>query len=135
MAEDAIEDTGSVFEIGPYLVEVKATRTGHARLTPMQAETASRTPQTYVLCVVDLSQESDASLKLTWTPERVEPLAKLFPDIGNRVEETYGRVEVARTLDVVIRNESALRYEVPSRLWESGVSIGAWVRSIKTTLS
>ena len=135
MANDVIEDAGTVVEIGPYLVEVKATRTGHARLTPMQAETASRTPERYVLCVVNLGEMSDDSIELPWTADRVEPLAKLVPNIGGSVEETYRRVDGARTLDVGIRNESALRYEVPSKMWESGVSIMAWVQSIKTTLS
>ena len=135
LSDDVIADVGSVFEIGPYLIEVKATKTGHARLTPMQAETASRTPRRYVLCVVDLRQVSDVGLEQDWTVDRVEPLAKLVPNIGGRVEETYERVEVARTLDVGIRNESALRYEVPPQIWESGVSITAWVKTIRTGFS
>ena len=42
------------FTVGPYLLEVKATTTGQARLTPLQAETASKKPDDYLLCVVDL---------------------------------------------------------------------------------
>ena len=61
-SDNVIEDAGSVFEVGPYLVEVKATTTGHARLTPTQAATASQTPGRYVLCVVDLRQVSNADL-------------------------------------------------------------------------
>ena len=115
-SDDVLEDAGGVFEVGPYLVEVKATTTGHARLTPMQAATASQTPGRYVLCVVDLRQVSEVDLERNWTADRVDPLARLVSDIGGRVGETYECVEVARTLDVGIRNESALRYEVPPEI-------------------
>ena len=134
-SDDVLEDAGSIFEVGPYFVEVKATTTGNARLTPMQAATASQTPERYVLCVVDLRQVPTVDLERNWTAERVDPLAKLVSDIGGRVGETYKRVEDARTLDVSIRNESALRYEVPSEIWEYGMSISAWVEEIKSTLT
>ena len=134
-SEDVLEDAGSAFGVGPYLVEVKATTTGHARLTPTQAATASQTPERYVLCVVDLRQVSKAELERDWTADRVDPLAKLVPDIGCRVGATYERVEAARTLEVGIRNEQALRYEVRPEIWESGVAITAWVNAIRSTLS
>ena len=135
LSDDVIHDAGRVFEIGPYLVEVKATTTGQARLTTRQAATAAQTPERYVLCVVDLRQVQDAGLAQDWTVERVEPLAKLVPNIGNRVKQTYSWVEAARTSAVSIQNESALRYEVPPQIWESGMSISAWVKEIMTTLS
>ena len=130
---DVTHDFGSKFEIGPYLVEVKATTTGEARLTPLQAATASENHSTYVLCVVDLRDEA-VERTSDWTADRVEPLAKLVADIGGRVEETYHQVESARALDVSIRNESALRYEVSPQIWETGVSIADWVEAIRTTL-
>ncbi len=54
---------------------------------------------------------------------------------GGRIELTYGFVEAARTSPVSIQNESALRYEVPPHIWESGMSIAAWVEEIRTTLT
>ena len=134
-SDDVIEDAGSVFEVGPYLVEVKATTTGRARMTPAQAATASQARERYVLCVVDLRQVSNADLERKWTADHVEPLTKLVSDIGGRVGETYEWVEVATTLDVGIRNESALRYEVPPEIWESGMSITTWVKAIRSALS
>jgi len=131
---DVLEDVGIPFRVGPYLVEVKATTTGQARLTPLQAKTAWKEPERYVLCVVDLRQVSEVDLAREWTAERVEPLARLVPDIGSRVGETYEWVDEARTFDVGIRNESALRYEVPPKIWEGeefGRSIGDWVKTIK----
>ena len=129
---DVTHDCGSKFEIGPYLVEVKATTTGEARLTPLQAATASENQSTYVLCVVDLRDAAD--LTSDWTADQVEPLAKLVADIGGSIEETYHQVERARALDVSIRNESALRYEVAPQIWEAGVSITDWVKAIRTAL-
>jgi len=132
--DDVIEDGGTSFEVGPYLVEVKATTTGRARLTPTQAATASQTPKRYVLCVVDLRDVSQADLEREWTTDRVGPLAKLVSSIGGTVGETYETVKTATELDVGIRNESALRYEVPPEIWESGVSITRWVRSVRSAL-
>ena len=43
LAAEVLEDAAMRFEVGPYFVEVKATSTGAARLTPTQAETAAET--------------------------------------------------------------------------------------------
>ena len=134
-SDDVLNDATSVFELDPYLIEVKATTTGQARLTTTQAATASQMPARYVLCVVDLRQVSHANLEQDWTADRVEPLAKLVPDIGGRIKRTYGFVKAAKTSPVSIQNESALRYEVPPHIWESGMSIAAWVEEIRTTLT
>ena len=133
--DDVFADAGRLLEIGSYLVEVKSTQTGQARLTPTQAATASATVDRYVLCVVDLRQARDAELE-SWTPESVEKFAKMVPDVGNQVRPTYKNVEAAKhSMEVSIRNDSALRYEVTPELWEAGMSIAAWVESIRTTLS
>jgi len=136
-SDDIYHDAGSAFELGPYLVEVKATTTGQARLTPKQAETSASERDRYVLCVVDLRQmdELDATdSDGNWTADRVEELAKLVPNIGDTVGETYDWVELATTLDVSIRNERALRYEVAPEIWESGLTIDEWVSRIMETL-
>ena len=133
--DDIVHDTGSVFELGPYLVEVKATTTGQARLTPKQAATAAASRERYVLCVVDLRQNLNTDLEQDWTADAVEPLTRLVPGIGGTVGETYDRVKVAGTLEVSIRNESALRYEVSPQIWESGMSISEWVKSIVPAVS
>jgi len=124
-----------VFEVGPYLVEVKATTTGQARLTPKQATTAAVCPRRYVLCVIDLRQNLDTDLDQDWTAGAVEPLARLVLDIGSMVGETYNWVEMATTLEVGIRNEAALRHEVSPQIWESGMSISDWVKSIVPKIS
>ena len=128
--EDVFGDVSQKFDVGPYLLEVKATTTGHVRLTPTQAQTASSESNRYVLCVVDLRSIQEEQLGVNWTASMVEPLARVVPDIGSRIEGTYSLVEAARTRPIAVRNESALRYEAPSHVWEAGISITEWVSNI-----
>jgi hypothetical protein len=86
--ESALEDASDRFEVGPFFVEVKATRSGRARLTPTQADMASARQSSYVLCVVDLTGVDETRLDGAWAAADVESLASLVPDIGGRVNET-----------------------------------------------
>ncbi len=128
--DNVFDDVSQRFTVGPYLLEVKATTTGQARLTPLQAEKASEDPENYVLCVVDLRSFEDKDLVVEWSASKVEPLAKMVPDIGSRVEGTFLLVEAASVRRIAVRNKSALRYEVPSAVWEAGISIADWVSTI-----
>jgi hypothetical protein len=47
------------------------------------------------------------------------------------VKDTCELVDAARTNDVAIRNDAALRYEVPVSMWEDGISITEWVELIR----
>ena len=133
--ENVLDEASQRFSVGPYLLEVKATTTGQARLTPLQAKKASEEPNSYVLCVVDLRSFEYEDLAGDWSASTVEPLARIVPDIGSRVEGTYSLVEAARTRSIAVRNESALRYEVPSSVWEAGISIDEWVSTVKVDAS
>ncbi len=130
--DNVMDDLSKRFQVGPYLLEVKATTMGQARLTPLQAETASKEPDNYVLCVVDLRSFEDEDFAIEWSASIVEPLAKMVPDIGSRVEGTYSLVEDAKSRSIAVRNESALRYEVPSTVWETGISISEWVSTVSS---
>lgn len=132
-SDDVYQDARSGFQLGPSLVEVKATTTGHPRLTSKQAATSAQQRGRYVLCVVDLRAVDEPS-EVDWTAENVEGLVKLVPDIGEKVGETFNQVEEATTLDVSITNESALRYEVAVDIWESGITIDDWVGRIAEEL-
>ena len=129
--DDVMADASTKFEVGSYLLEIKATTVGQARLTPTQAETASAEPTRYVLCVVDLRDVPEDELDGEWALERIEELARINSDIGDNVKETCELVEVARTNSIGIRNDAALRYEVPKSVWEGGTSINDWVRQIR----
>ena len=135
LSTDVLADAAFTLEVGPYLLEVKATTTGEARLTPAQANRASKDPSIYVLCVVDLRGISEEELDADWTAVRVEPLAKIIADIGDKVYETCALVEAAKITSVAIRNESALRYQVPLPLLEEGIQISTWVERISSTSS
>ena len=128
---DFVQDGATRLEVGPYLVEIKATTTGAAHLTPLQARTSATELARYVLCVVDLRGLAEEELGAEWTAARVMPLTKLLPGIGGQTQQTHRLVEVARSNPVGIRNDSALRYEVPPPVWERGVSIDAWVDSLR----
>lgn len=133
-ADDVLEDLASKIEAGPYLLEIKATTKGQARLTPTQAETASEESSRYSLCVVDLRNVSPEELDGEWSADRVQDLARVVSDIGESVRETCELVENARTNSVGIRNEAALRYEVPTSLWEAGISIDEWAAAISAAM-
>jgi hypothetical protein len=127
---DALEDAATWLEIGSFLLEVKATVKGDAHLTPTQAQMAANKSNRYILCVVDLRGLSEDDLDSDWTAERVEALAKIVTDIGEKVKETCLLVEAARARSVAIRNEGALRYQVPVAVWRSGSSIADWVATL-----
>jgi hypothetical protein len=130
-----IADGSLQFEVGRSLVEVKATREGEARLTPLQAATAAAEKERYDLCVVDLRSISADRLSGAWAGVDVEPLARMVPGVGEAVGETWGLVEWARSEQVAIRNDKALRYAVPHDLWQSGLSISAWILRIAADLA
>jgi len=81
-----LEDAATRCQVGPFLLEIKATSAGEVRLTANQAETASKNPDTYVLCVVDLlSLLSEEEIDGEWTALKVEPLTRIAADIGVEV--------------------------------------------------
>jgi hypothetical protein len=134
--EFSLEDMSWGLTFGEYYVEIKSTTTGNARMTPLQAKTASAQSSKYVLCVVDLRQMSDEELDSEWPLERIEALTKMLSSIGNDVRETWQLVEEAATAhEVRIRNESALRYEVPAEVWEHGLPMRRWADGLRVPLS
>jgi hypothetical protein len=70
--EDDPDDLSSHFEVAGYKVEVKATTTGEARLTPLQAATAAGDPDAFVLCVVDLRDFGGDVHQVDWSVEDVQ---------------------------------------------------------------
>lgn len=125
-----LEDASYLFQVGSFLLEVKATTSGEARLTPKQAETAANEPNRFALCVVDLRKMDLSSHGEEWTATEIEPLSRIIDDVGSTVSTTHDLVEQARTGEVRIRNEKALRYAVPGNVWENGCTISEWVAKI-----
>src|SRR4029077_19894299 len=96
-SEAPIEDAATRFALGSYLLEVKATTTGRARLTPLQVETACNDSRPFVLCVVNLQNLTSEELDAEWTAERVLPLAKMVTGIAGEVEGPFSHVHKAST--------------------------------------
>ena len=128
--DGTLDEIATAFQVGPHLLEVKATTTGTARMTPLQAETAARESTRYHLCVVDLRNSTRKDLDGVWNVSEIEPLTRIVSNVGTMVKNTCVLIDVAKSVQVPIRNEAALRYEVSTSVWESGVSIAQWVASI-----
>ena len=130
-ADSSLDDALFSFEVGSYFLEVKTTTTGDVRLTPLQAQTASNYSDRFVLCVIDLrGQEIPESGELA----KVKQSAKIVTDIGNDVFEVYEGVDKLASVGNPVRlhNEQQLRYGVSKELWENGISIEKWVKSLRT---
>ncbi len=130
---DPLLDGAHRVEIGPWMMEVKATTSGDVRMTPTQAERASLEPDRYLLCVVDLRNTSEEERRGPWTTDLVEPRAWIFPHVGSSVGPTWELVAEAVGSVVGIRNERVLRYSVPPAVWENGLRLEDWVASVRGT--
>jgi len=128
--QTVLEDGSFKLQVGHYLLEVKATTTGEVRLTSLQAHTASEEADSYALCVVDLRGFSEADLDAPWTGSRAEALAKIVPDIGAGIQTTCKLIGEAKSEPIPILNDAALRYQVTTSVWETGLSISTWIQKI-----
>ncbi|MCY3639211.1 MAG: hypothetical protein OXG80_08980 [Chloroflexi bacterium] len=128
-----LDDVPFSFEVGSYLLEVKATTTGDVRLTPLQAQTASKHPDRFVLSVIDLRGQE---IRQSWDASDVEPFAKIVTDIGDDIVEVYEGVDAFTDTDIPVRlrNEQQLRYSISADLWDNGDSIDTWVQSLAALL-
>jgi hypothetical protein len=126
----AVEAGTHHFQLGDYLLEVKATTTGEIRLTPLQAKTASDELGRFILCVVDLRGLPSDRVQGDWAPEDVEPIARIVVHVGTRVQESHELVQQAKDCEVGIRNELSLRYGVPVGMWEGALSLSEWIEGL-----
>jgi hypothetical protein len=122
-------------EIGPYFMEVKATTQGEVKMTPTQASHAAVNVERYALCVIDLRAIPEDELDRVWAAEDIEDLSHVVTNIGTYTIETTELIETAKGNEVGIRNESALRYGVPTAIWDMSFSLSKWVDSIVQVLS
>jgi hypothetical protein len=127
---DAMLDGSHRLGVGSWMMGVKATTSGDVRMTPTQAVRASEDPERYLLCVVDLRGLSGDERQGPWTPDIVEPRARIYPRIGFAVAPTCEFVTEAVGREVGIRNEKVLRYAVPPSVSEAGTPFGSWLASL-----
>jgi len=67
--------------------------------------------------------------QVDWSGEDVSGRCKLTFGRDIPTGETLSFVHNAESSDVPIRNTTALRYAVPSDLWEEGLDIDEWVET------
>lgn len=120
------DDVSAYFEVGKYKVEVKATTTGEARLTPLQAAT-SATDDEFVLCVVDLRSFQGDVWAVDWSTQDVSARCHFLSGVALPMNETLTMVRRAEASEIPARNTTALRYAVRPDLWERGLCLDAWV--------
>lgn len=125
--EEDPEDLSAYFEVGAYMVEVKATTTGEVRLTPLQAATSVDDPGAFVLCVVDLRSFEGNVHQVDWTTADVSARCRLVSGQSLPIDETLTFVRNAEGSDIPIRNATALRYAVRPDLWVTGLDLDQWV--------
>ncbi len=130
-ADSSLDDALFSFEVGSYFLEVKTTTTGDVRLTPLQAQTASDDSDRFVLCVIDLRGQE---IPESWDLAKVKQSAKIVTDIGNDIFKVYEEVDKLTSVSNPVRlhNEQQLRYGVSKELWENGISIDKWIKSLRT---
>ncbi len=127
--EGDVDDVSAYFEVGEYKVEVKATTTGEARLTPLQAATSAAEPERFVLCVVDLRSFKPDVDAVDWSTENISPLCYLVAGATLPVDDTLTMVRTAEVSEVPARNTAALRYAIRQDLWAGGLHLDAWVET------
>lgn len=125
--EEDGDDLSAYFALGDYKVEIKAASAAEARLTPLQARTAVDSPESFVLCVVDLRSFPESIHDVEWSEVDVGPYCKFVPGGDLPVDDTLVLVRDAEDSDVPIRNSTALRYAVTADMWSDGRDLDDWV--------
>jgi hypothetical protein len=125
--DDDPEDLSASFDVDEYKIEVKATLSGEARLTPLQAMTCAEDSAQFVLCVVDLRKFEGDVHQVDWATTDISGSCKLLSGERLPIDKTLSLVRDAEQGDIPIRNVKALRYAVGPDLWENGLDFDEWV--------
>jgi hypothetical protein len=130
--EDFDTDVGT-FEVGEYFVEVKATSTNDARMTPVQARYAVSHRDNYALCVVDLNRVPQSIAWDDLESADIEPAIFMVPNIGSTLAEVHDRLQYAseEANHIRLENVQQVRYGVLGEVWLAGISITSWINSIR----
>lgn len=110
-----------------YMVEVKTTRGSEVRMTETQAGTAVDYPDSYVLCVVDLSGKDIDDLNDEQLFRAVQDSIRIVDTIGN---ELRGVTDIAlpSSKNVTVKLIGQIRYVINPNLWkEGGYTLQEWV--------
>ncbi len=125
-----------------FLVEVKATREDAVRMSWLQADTAAKKADGYILCVVDFAanlEQLELVLKeVEPSPELIRDYLKIVPGIGasltmlvrslsSAVETSSPGIEVEKAQD--------LRFRIMRSVWVGGHTLEEWAQSVRDKLA
>lgn len=121
-----------------FLVEVKATKTDDVRMSWIQAATATRYSENYVLCVVDLANNQtlvDAILQAEpLNADSIRDHISLLPNIGSRLGQAFQNLSSAANTSspgIQIEHAQEIRFRVQRSLWAAGLKLASWVQEIR----
>jgi hypothetical protein len=116
-----------------FLVEIKATTTGTARMTVTQAITAVENKDRFILCMVQLGSPDV-------TPEAVRDQCRFVMNIGDQIDpvwreylryqETKEEASVRVGEVELIVGSSEVRFGVANGAWSTGLSLSDFVKRI-----
>lgn len=120
-----------------FLVEVKATRTDDVRMSWIQADTATKSFQNYVLCVVDLADNQaivDAILRADpVSADSIRDHISLLPNIGSTLAQIFQSLSSAANVSspgIQIEHAQEIRFRIQRPLWSAGLKLVPWVQQI-----
>lgn len=129
-----VEDIAlATFDVGSWLVEVKATVRDEVALTPLQARTAGAEADRFVLCVVPFDAIPRDGVAVADLVPLVQKNARMVIDIGPDAMKTTAFVAEAVSGAVGLRNAQQLRYGVRQDRWVNALTIAEWVARVVST--
>ena len=104
----------------------------------IQAATATRYSENYVLCVVDLANNQtlvDAILQAEpLNADSIRDHISLLPNIGSRLGQAFQNLSSAANTSspgIQIEHAQEIRFRVQRSLWAAGLKLASWVQEIR----
>lgn len=108
------------------LIEMKATRTDHAKMTPRQAETAAKENDRFALCVVGLTDEEPTIESVTANCRFVFGIGEQLRAVWGQCESIRGATSDARAHQGPIAidiTDGQYRFRVAREIWGAGMTL------------
>lgn len=128
---DFIENEEEIWlelEAGPSstLIEVKATRTDNAKMTPRQAETASRENDRFALCVVALTDDEPTIETVKASCRFVFGIGEQLRVVWNQYQSICAATSQARTHQgpiAIDMTDGEYRFRIAREIWGAGMTL------------
>lgn len=125
-----------------FLVEIKATREPVVRMSWKQADTAAKSVENYVLCVVDFEGHSDLFDRVLEenrpTCAVINGCIGLVPRIGEHLAACVGSLTSAvqtSTPAIQVERADEIRFRISRPVWRNGPNLAEWAASVKAKVA